>query len=280
MPHVRSSPKPPAEWEYFSTTFSCYTRILLEVAINDDNKIPLSDEFNRNNPTEKSGSLPPKSKDRSLDDAFNQFKSVLSTDGELDWSETYLDRSEQYQLMEQEARKLGVLYEGLEPVVEGGREHDLLFDDKNGSVLKFTKPSSAGYVVDFMDEKPRLTNGDPLEYLQRLNLHNEVFGDFTQFVGLGGLKNNRRIMTRQPAVVGRKSTYEEIEKLMVEDLGFTKLPHTYGIGYDESIAFIRDDVAVFDLRPANLFTTDTGMVIAIDSIPVRLNETNRKAFAQ
>ena len=157
---------------------SGYTRILLEVAINDDNKIPLSDEFNRNNPTEKSGSLPPKSKDRSLDDAFNQFKSVLSTDGELDWSETYLDRSEQYQLMEQEARKLGVLYEGLEPVVEGGREHDLLFDDKNGSVLKFTKPSSAGYVVDFMDEKPRLTNGDPLEYLQRLNLHNEVFGDF------------------------------------------------------------------------------------------------------
>ena len=239
----------------------------------------LPDDHERNQPPEDP-SLPQPGKDRSLVDAANDFRRVLHPDGEIPGQEDYLDRSEQIQIIEGEARRLGLLYDGLEPLVEGGREHDLTYDDATGTVLKFTKPSSAAYVVEILDGKPRLSNGDPLEYLDRLILHNEVFGEFTRFVGIGGLPNNRRIITRQERIKGREARWDEIVRLMVDDLGFTKLRHNFGIGYEDSYGFIRDDVAVFDMRPANLFKTDDGTLIAIDSIPVRITDAIRGAFGQ
>ena len=134
--------------------------------------------------------------------------------------------------------------------------------------------------MEFLNGKPRLSNGDPLEYLDRLILHNEVFGEFTSFVGVGGRPNNRRIITRQNRVKGREARWDEIVRLMVDDLGFTKLRHNFGIGYEDSYGFIRDDVAVFDMRPANLFKTADGTMIAIDSIPVRITDAVRVAFGQ
>ena len=133
-------------------------------------------------------------------------------------------------------------------------------------------------MVDFPVGEPHLTNGDPLEYLERLILHNEVFGDFTGFVGIGGIPNHRRIITRQARVKGREARWDEILRLMVDELGFTKLRHNYGIGYEDSYGFIREDVAVFDLRPANIFMTDPGLLIAVDSIPVRLTVRTRAAL--
>ncbi len=189
-----------------------------------------------------------------------------------------MDRSEQFQIIEAEARRVGFLFESLEPTVEGGREHDLIYDEATGTVLKFTKPSSAAYVVEFLEGKPRLSNGDPLEYLERLILHNEVFGDFTDFVGIGGVPNNRRIITRQERVKGREARWEEIIRLMVDELRYTKLRHNFGIGHEDSYAFVREDVAVFDMRPANVFMTAPGVLIAVDSIPVRLTDSTRKAF--
>jgi hypothetical protein len=223
-------------------------------------------------------SLPQPGQDRSLVDAVDDFRRVLHPDGEVDGQEDYLDRSEQFRIIEATARRLGFLFDHLEPVVEGGREHDLIFDDATGTVLKFTKPSSAAYVVEFLEGKPRLSNGDPLEYLERLILHNEVFGDFTDFVGIGGVPNNRRIITRQERVKGREARWEEIIRLMVDELGFTKLRHNFGIGYEDSYAFIREDVAVFDMRPANVFMTAPGVVVAVDSIPVRLSDCTKQAF--
>lgn len=254
-------------------------KIVLETAPKNAIVPPLPDDHQRNKPPEDA-SLPQPGKDRALVDAANDFRRVLHPDGEIAGQENYLDRSEQIQIIEREARRLGVLYDGLEPLVEGGREHDLTYDDATGTALKFTKPSSAAYVVEFLNGKPRLSNGDPLEYLDRLILHNEVFGEFTSFVGVGGMPNNRRIITRQNRVKGREARWDEIVRLMVDDLGFTKLRHNFGIGYEDSYGFIRDDVAVFDMRPANLFKTDDGTLIAIDSIPVRINDAVRGAFGQ
>lgn len=254
-------------------------KIVLETAPKNAIVPPLPDDHKRIQPPEDA-SLPQPGKDRSLVDAANDFRRVLHPDGEVAGQEDYLDRSEQFRIIESEARRLGVLYDGLEPLVEGGREHDLTYDDDTGTVLKFTKPSSAAYVVEFLDGKPRLSNGDPLEYLDRLMLHNEVFGEFTRFVGIGGLANNRRIVTRQERVKGREARWDEIVRLMVDELGFTKLRHNHGIGYEDSYGFIRDDVAVFDMRPANLIMTDDGILIAVDSIPVRVTESTRRAFVQ
>lgn len=65
---------------------------------------------------------------------------------------------------------------------------------------------------------------------------------------------------------------------MVDELGFRKLRHNYGIGYENSYGFVRDDIAVFDLRPANVILEDSGLIVPIDSIPVLLSDNTRKMF--
>lgn len=171
-----------------------------------------------------------------------------------------------------------MLYEGLQPAVEGGREHDVRFDETSGTVLKFTKPAKAAYVVSFEFGEPRLVPALPMEYLERQALHREIFGDDIRFVGMGGDRFYRRIITRQGLVKGRNARWDEIVRLMVEELGFTKLHHNFGIGYQDSYGFMRDDVAVFDMRPPNVFMTDSGLPMPVDSIPVRLGEATRAAF--
>ena len=95
---------------------------------------------------------------------------------------------------------------------------------------------------------------------------------------MGGDKDGRRIITRQNIVVGRAARWEEIIGLMVEELGFTKLRHNHGIGYGDSYAFVRDDAVVFDMRPANVFATEDGVIVPVDCIPVRLPPGKRRFF--
>lgn len=114
--------------------------------------------------------------------------------------------------------------------------------------------------------------GLPLEYLERLLLQNELFGDEVTFVGIGGERNQPTIITRQPDIPGDFAEIAEIIYLMTREFGFELLPARFSIGYANSLAFIRGDIAVFDLRPANVVRTADGVIIPIDSIPVRLDE--------
>ena len=158
---------------------------------------------------------------------------------------------------------------------EGGREHDLTFDQTTGTWLKFTKASKAGYVVGFETGVPALEPGLPLEYLGRLSLQNEGFGDAVVFVGIGGDRYQPRIITRQPDVPGEDASYDDIRRMMTECLGFDALAEEFLLGYADSLAFIREDIAVFDLRPANVVRTAEGLIVPIDCIPVRLRAAAR-----
>ena len=223
--------------------------------------------------------LPGPDQDRSLEAVSDDFRRVLSADGTLDGDEDPLDHlREQFRSIEREAARAGYLYEKPIRLKTGGVEHDVVFDYGTGTVLKFTKPAKAAYVVNFDLGTPKMVPGMPLEYLERLMLQNEIFGDSLRFVGLGGDHDGRRIITRQNIVVGRAARWEEIIGLMVEELGFTKLRHNHGIGYDDSYAFVRDDAVVFDLRPANVFVTEDGVIVPVDCIPVRLPPGKRSFF--
>ncbi len=118
----------------------------------------------------------------------------------------------------------------------------------------------------------------PLDYLERLILQNEIFADNLSFVGVCGESDGRRIITRQNIVEGRAGRWEEIVRLMVDELGFSKLRHNHGIGYDDSYAFVRDNAVVFDMRPANVFATADGIIVPVDCIPVRLPAGMRDFF--
>ena len=164
------------------------------------------------------------------------------------------------------------------PSIIGGVEHDVLPAPHTGTILKFTKPGKAAYIVDFDLGTPRMTPAFPEDYLDRLVLQEEIFAFAISFVGLGGEAGSRRIITRQNIVVGRPARWEEIIRLMVDELGFTKLRHNHGIGYEDSYAFVRDDAVVFDMRPANVFVTESGLVVPVDGIPVKLPPGKRGFF--
>ena len=145
--------------------------------------------------------------------------------------------------------------------------------------MKFTKPSAAGYVVSFDFGEPALRPALSLEYFERLALQNEIFAGDVFFVGIAGAKHDFRIVTRQSDITGVAASESDIVRLMNEELGFVLFPAKFSVGYAESLAFLRADVAVFDLRPANVVKTDNGIIVPIHSIPVLLDESSRRILA-
>lgn len=127
---------------------------------------------------------------------------------------------------------------------------------------------------------PSLEPALPIEYFARLSLQNEIFGDSISYVGLAGERYHPRIVTRQIDVPGIAANDSEIIGMMTGELGFTLLPQKFSIGYADSLAFFREDVAVFDMRPANVVRTPDGFIVPIDSIPVRLNDDSRSIMAR
>src|SRR5690606_36091262 len=125
-------------------------------------------------------------------------------------------------------------------------------------------------VASFDSGLPALEPALPLEYFGRLMLQNEVFADQVAFVGIAGGPYSPRIVTRQVDIAGEPASTEEVTHLMTVELGFSCLPERFFVGYADSLAFVRGDIAVFDLRPANVVRTPEGLIVPIDSIPVSL----------
>ena len=117
--------------------------------------------------------------------------------------------------------------------------------------------------------------GLPLEYLHRLALQNEIFGDQVTFVGIAGPRVRPSIITRQADIPGEPAVLSDILDLMTHELGFRCLPARFSVGYEDSLGFVRNEIAVFDLRSANVVRTPEGLIVPIDSIPVRLDEKSR-----
>lgn len=226
-------------------------------------------------PLNETAPLPEPDRDRPLLEVIEEFGERLrpgGSHGEIDEWSIY---DESFRRLQVWAEESGCHFPGLQPLKEGGREHDLTFDPVSSSWLKFTKPSAAGYVVSLDFGQPDLCPALPLDYLERLALQNRIFADDVSFVGIAGAKHDFRIVTRQSDIPGAAALDSDIVRLMTEELGFTLLPPKFSVGYAESLAFLREDVAVFDLRPANVVKMENGLIVPIDSIPVRLDETAR-----
>lgn len=223
----------------------------------------------------ETAALPQPDRDRPLLEVIEEFGERLRPSGSYGEIDEWSIYDESFRRLQAWAEESGCHYESLQPLREGGREHDLTYDPASSSWLKFTKPSAAGYVVSFDFGAPALRPALPLEYLERLVLQNEIFADDVSYVGIAGAKYDFRIVTRQSDIAGVAASESDIVSLMTEELGFILLSSKFSVGYVESLAFSREDVAVFDLRPANVVKTDSGIIVPIDSIPVRLDESSR-----
>lgn len=219
-------------------------------------------------------------RDRSLVEACYEFAERVRPGGPYGEIDEWSIYDESLRRLVQWAEDSGCFFENLQPLKEGGREHDLTFIEKGACWLKFTKPAAAGYVVSFDTGAPALEPALPLEYLERMIHQNELFADTVSFVGVGGDRRQPRIITRQSHLAGEAASRQEIITMMVEELNFRRLPECYSVGYADSLAFIRDDVAVFDLRPANVVRTPDGVIAPIDAIPVRLDTITRTLLSR
>jgi hypothetical protein len=120
----------------------------------------------------------------------------------------------------------------------------------------------------------------PLEYLDRLGLQNGVLGDQIRLEGIAREAGGTVIVTSQPHVAGSEAVKEEILSFM-SSLWFRPLRGLH-LGRPGSLAFYRDldEVAAFDAHPANFVKDSDGVVLPIDLILLRADESLQGALSR
>lgn len=207
-----------------------------------------------------------------LADAAAHLRRRVCADGSADGEDTGLSGPESEWAAPLEwARSVGKILppDFPAPEREGGREHDVTFDESSGRWIKYTKPAASGYTVSWREDgTPYLHNAHPVEYLQRLLRQNEVFGDDLQLIGLWQAQPNHWcIVTTQPGLQGARATLEALASAFVA-AGFTLLPWR-GLGYEGSLALRREGFDVWDVHPANVLLAPEGLPLPIDVIITR-----------
>jgi len=110
-----------------------------------------------------------------------------------------------------------------------------------------------------LSEVMGLRPATPLEYLDRLGLHNRLFGDDAEFLGLVRLRGGLSMVISQIFLHGRKPGIPLIRDFMAAH-GFRKLR-------DENAYFRAEDkLAVFDAHARNFVFAD-GVPVPFDVIP-------------
>ncbi len=137
---------------------------------------------------------------------------------------------------------------------------------------KATYPGHYGFTVIAANGLPILAHALPAEYLARLLLANEIFGDDIRLQGITREAGGLVILTSQPTIVGRACDQSEIIAFF-EARHFEWIPGL-SAGRHGSLSFYRDldQVAVFDAHPANLLRDRHEIIIPIDLVMVKADD--------
>jgi hypothetical protein len=161
-------------------------------------------------------------------------------------------------------------------------------DAPRNRYIKLTHANQFGLTVAaewFIDDekeeaelKPALRGATPLEYLERLLLHNAVFGDSIELLGIIDKRQALHVITAQPEIRGTAASTAGIVAFM-RALGFALLPEL-AIGRLGAVSFFResDGIAAFDCHPAN-FLCGGDDIFPIDTLLVRAGDELRSALA-
>ena len=143
------------------------------------------------------------------------------------------------------------------PPDEEGNEHQVWFNPGSHSYLKATWSDFFGMrVVHRYDEDPKAS---PVAYLERWHLHNELFGDRVEFLGVLETDERMRLLIRQPAITGIPATLEQIDAFFTAN-GWLRF-NTGG-----EIAFFDPErnVVISDTHRGNIILMDDGLLAPID----------------
>ena len=153
----------------------------------------------------------------------------------------------------------------LKPERIGGREHDLTFLPPERRWRKFTKPDGCGLVVDFADSFPLLLPATPLQYLKRLKLQNDFWGDDIRLEGIQIQTPGARIISTQPDVQGEAPAPSFLHEYLIREFGFRKL-NIAPMGYYKSHSYLMNRWGMFDVHPANFVQVSPEIILPIDVI--------------
>ncbi len=146
-----------------------------------------------------------------------------------------------------------------------GAEHRVFYDQERRLALKVTNVGMCG--MTFVDGEP--SPALPVEYLERWQLQNDLFGDVAELEGVLIAPAGVSLVISQPWIVGGAPSVDEIREL----LGIAEfLPTTV----PESYYSARLQLALMDCHEGNFVKTPEGLVVPIDVIFVRLDDGLRK----
>lgn len=165
----------------------------------------------------------------------------------------------------------------------GGQEHRIWPSEDGTRIFKTTYGGNFGFTVISNEATggcPELTKSLPLEYLERLLLQNQIFGDDLILEAILAIEAEAAIVSSQPTLIGQPVATEEIEEFM-RRLWFKPL-HGLSLGNPGSLAFYRDldEVVAFDAHTANFVKDLDGAVLPIDLILVRADQALQASLAR
>ena len=102
--------------------------------------------------------------------------------------------------------------------------------------------------------RPLTRIATPLEYLDRLLLANDIFGDDIALLGVLDAGSGMQVVTSQPTILGDPPEPEDIAAFMTA-LGFEVLPPLV-VRNSGALSFLRerDGIAAFDCHAGNFFS--------------------------
>jgi hypothetical protein len=165
----------------------------------------------------------------------------------------------------------------------GGQEHRIWPSPDRTRIFKATYPDSFGFTVISSEATaghPELTRSLPLEYLERLRLQNQIFGDAIILEAVAAERESTVIVSSQPTLIGQPVSSDEIIEFM-RRLWFDLVPGL-SLGNPGALSFYRDldEVAAFDAHAGNFVKDLNGVVLPIDLILVRAHTALQAALAR
>ncbi len=129
----------------------------------------------------------------------------------------------------------------------------------------------AGTLPTHLEEALSLGPATPLEYLDRLALHNEQFGQSVEFIGLVRQKGGLSFVISQIFLIGSKPSIPQISAFMISK-GFRKL------GAANAYYRAEDHLAVFDAHARNFVLTED-VPVPFDVIPQLVSDRMEATLA-
>lgn len=147
---------------------------------------------------------------------------------------------------------------------EEGNEHQVWYLPKSDHYLKATWPDFFGMlVIHRPHEEPKAS---PIAYLERWELHNEIFGDMVEFLGVISTENGIRMLIRQPAIEGTPATNDEIREFF-EKSGWRRFEIDGHTAYFDP----GRNLVISDTHRGNLVMMPDGLLAPIDLRVQRIN---------